>query len=144
MKVYMFYHKKELYAFTITKTRREKFLQERGTANIKEKVVKMSKKEYNEFSYEMRNKLLVEIPLTDGDRNTSLIGTYEEEDALSYKHDSMMETSEDCIRAIQNLPFTKEVSDLLKEMVNCRNMVYESNINTFDLFIDLFQETFSI
>ena len=144
MKVYLFYYKKELYAFTVTKRRREAFLQERGKDKITEKIVKMTDSEYSTFSYEMHNKLLVEIPLSDGNRHTSLIGTYEEEEKMSYRHDSMMELSEDCIRAIQHIPFTQEVRELLLEMVNCRNMLYDSNINTFDLFVDMFHDTFSM
>lgn len=144
MKVYLFYHKKELYAFTVTKKRRKQFLQERGTDKLKEKIVKMNDKEYNEFSYEFKTKMLVDIPLSNGNKHISLIGTYEEEDKLQYKHDTLLDSSEDCIRAIDRIPFRPDIKNLLMEMVNARNMVYESNLNTFDLFVDLFQDTFSV
>ena len=144
MKVYLFYYKKELYAFTVTKKRRKQFLEERGTDKIKEKIVKMNDAEYSEFSYEFKAKLLVEIPLTNAGNNITLIGTYEEEEELQYKHDSLLDISEDCIRAIDKIPFKPDIKNLLMEMVNARDMVYESNLNTFDMFVDLFQDTFSM
>ena len=143
MKVYLFYYKKELYGFTVTKRRRKQFLDERGTGKIKEKIVKMTDDEYSEFSYEFKMKMLVEIPLTNAGKHVTLIGTYEEEDKLQNKHDTMLDTSEDCIRAIYKLPLKNDIKELLLEMVTARNMVYESDLNTFDMFVDLFEDTFT-
>ena len=143
MKVYLYYYQKELYAVTITKSRRKQFVHQRGLGKLKEKVVRMNKVEYSAFSAANSLKLLVEIPLTHNGKHVSLIGTYQEEEKLSAEFENMNEISEDCIRAIYNLNFTEETKSLLLDMVTCRDMVYESTINTFDLFIDIFEHTFS-
>lgn len=144
MKVYAYYYQKELYAITVTKMRKKRFVKERGLNNLTEKVIHMDKIEYSAFAQTNHTKLLVEIPLVHNGKNVSLIGTYEEEYKLSAEFDNMNEISEDCIRAIYTINFTNDTKKLLIDMVTCRDMGYESTINTFDLFIDLFKNTFSI
>ena len=148
--VYMFYRNNGLYAYTMTKEYRDRFIQERN----KDKFVEVKKK-IEESSLPL---LLItypklklnEIPLNyDKDNYIVMIGTGQEEEILSSTADDLEREMNDVeeyfthIFSTKGSPKKKYESAIFQLTNTSRHQegVLRSNINMFHLFFHLFRET---
>ena len=148
--VYMFYRRGSLYAYTMTKEFRDRFIQERN----KEKFVEVKKK-VSESSLPLLfttypHQKLNEIPLNyDQDKYITMIGTGQEEEILSSTADDLEREMNDVEEYFTHLFSTKgspkkKYENAIFQLTNTSRHeegVLRSNINMFHLFFHLFLET---
>lgn len=155
-KVYLFYliSTGELYAFTINKNYKDKFLSQRNPKCFKLKRMKMSTIQYKVFSNKYNLKMMEEIPLNSSlEDYLMIVSTREEEYKMmeeGNRIDIIMETASKVLTNIENIKpkykksieyisnttYLKSKNDGTKDLL--------SRINLLFLFSKLFRNTFVV
>lgn len=154
IKVYLFYLKndRELYAFTIDKEYRDRFLLQRNKDCFHMKKIKMPEIEFSAFSYKYSNKKLMDIPLsTSITEYTMILATSYEDDLLTEYANQIDHRMEALYRElILQSNIKKKYSESLEYLLKTTLYIkqkdgtkdYISTINLLFLFSQLFKNTF--
>lgn len=149
IKFYLIYYKKDknsLYAWTLEKDKVNRFLEER----CKDCFIVIKKKLNTTlsavFMNENCNLKLCEIPLYDGEKYITLMGTNTEENQMQDAADNLF-FSMNAIRVFLNkYPFKEKYDKVIKTLtkITIKDSTGEEymQINLFDLFIHVHQNTF--
>jgi hypothetical protein len=128
------------------------FEEERNINVFKCKTSKLKEDKLSELMDKYHEHMLIEIPLHDGKRYYTIMGTYKEEQELDIFVEKIYNTIEDVKQALSKVPFKKkyrEVIDALSTVseeveVNHETHVNQQllSINLFFIFYRLFGQTF--
>lgn len=158
MKVYLYYLKNKLYAFTTNKVYKSDFEYQRNMECFTKRVETMDSALFQAFSYKEKNKMMIEIPLSDStDEYFMIIGTQEEEIILDQTVSDMDKEFSDILKYLKQIPFKKKYKKAIKslsvisELRKISPKLPESDeeeienlytINFLSLFYNLFKDTF--
>lgn len=158
MKVYLYYLKNKLYAFTTNKVYKSDFEYQRNMECFTKRVETMDSTLFQAFSYKEKNKMMIEIPLSDStDEYFMIIGTPEEEIKLDQTVSDMDKEFSDILKYLKQIPFKKKYKKAIKslsvisELRKISPKLPESDeeeienlytINFLSLFYNLFKDTF--
>lgn len=154
IKVYLFYlrNDKELYAYTIDKEYKERFLLQRNKDCFHVKKIKMDKIEFSTFSYKYNNRKLMDIPLsTSITEYTMILATAYEDDLLTEIGNQIDHKMEELYKElILQSNIKKKYSESLEYLLKTTLFIkqkdgtkdYISTINLLFLFSQLFKNTF--
>lgn len=154
MKLYLYYLKKSktvLYAWTINKTYSEKFEEQRNMNLFKREVVSVENDiQFKLFSDDNGTSMLIEDVLYDGKNTVYIICTRYESSSIDAYIDGVWETIHNINNFISNEVFNVK-DKYLNAILSLTNNITcspdqegsgELRINTFDLFLKLFENTF--
>lgn len=144
--IYLYYLKedKSLRAHTLSKKFAKRYEQERNMSLFHKKVKTFEKNEAGIFINQYKTLRMIELPLYDGKTTMSIIGTIQEEDALTASVETMENDLEAMLIDIENTMILKE--KVQKAMAEACHYINKDNdtaaINTFELFFHLNKNTF--
>ena len=148
MKVYLFYLKedpRELYAFTLDKEYKNRFMSERNMNLFYMKKEHMEKNICMVFMNKNKSKQIVRDVLNDGKTDYEILCTVEESTKLSESCEYIEFTCGAIKELIHNYSLKKKY---LKSILALTDVIKNQNtnptlqINTFKLFYELFKNTF--
>lgn len=119
IKVYQFYHDKELCGFTIDSNIAKQYAMERP--HCKEKIVKMNEKEYKGFNYLYSNYTLFQNVMDDESMVVYPITSYKENDKLDNILNKINYRLEELPKIIADMPIKKKYKKLLLKAISNYN-----------------------
>lgn len=160
MKVYLYYINNDLYAFTTNKAYKSDFEFQRNMECFTKRVEHMDEPLFRALSYKEKDKMMIEIPLSDNtEEYFIIIGTQQEETILDQKVSEMDKEFSGILKYLKEIPFKKKykkainslsiISELRKvspKLPDSDEIQYENlyTINFLSLFYNLFKNTFEI
>lgn len=148
MKIYLFYLKenpKELYAFTLDKEYKDRFMDERNMNLFYMKKEHIEKNICMVFTNKNKSKQIIKDVLNDGKKDYVVMCTLEESVKLSESCEYIENTCRAIKELIHNYSLKKKY---LKSILALTDVIKNQNtnptlkINSFKLFYELFKNTF--
>jgi hypothetical protein len=148
MKIYLFYLKedpRELYAFTLDKEYRDRFMNERNMDLFYMKKERIEKNICMVFMSKNKSKQIIKDVLNDGEKDYVIMCTMEESVKLSESCEYIENTCIAVRDLIHNYSLKKKY---LKSIIALTDVIKNQNsnptlqINSFKLFYELFKHTF--
>lgn len=142
-----------LYAFTENKELAKRFESERNMELFRKRIQRTDdfsdEETYRSFLVNERNRMMIEIPLTDKDGNdVSLVGTYKEDLILSEEFDMLINDIDDVLSNVATMEEHGEIQEGFTDLIGTFLSYYKSysvmdaTVDTFHLFVQTFWSTF--
>jgi hypothetical protein len=152
IKFILIYYKKDqnnLYAWTLEKEKMKSFLSQRCKDCFIIKKKKLDSTLSAVFMNRNYNKKLVDIPLYNGEKYVTIIGTYDEENQMQDAADNIFSQMTAIKQFLHMFPLKNKYMEVIDKLCTISKKDEESDteymqINLFDLFLFLHRGTFTL